>query len=122
MVLPRRCFGLLAEEAAEPWGLPEANMPPSLLELSAHGRGGGGSCGGSGGDVGFDEGSGEGFSVDAGEDFGRGLLNSWVTFLEQWCQVLVAGKSSPWQLGWPGSAAWPAAWQQLHWLLRCPLL
>ncbi len=50
------------------------------------------------------------------------MAPSLVTFLEQWCQVLVAGRSSAWLLGWPECAVWQAGWQQLHWLLRYPIL
>ena len=42
--------------------------------------------------------------------------------LEQWSQVLVAGRTGSWLFTKPGCAVWQAGWQQLHWLLRCPHL
>ena len=55
---PGRHLGLLADKGAKCQGLPEADMPFSLLELSARGGGGG------------DAGSGKSSGADAGEDLG----------------------------------------------------
>ena len=98
---PGRHLRLLADDVHH-WGLPEPDMSPSMLELSAHGGGCSGSSVGGGDDDAGDAGSGE----------GSGAGGSFACFLGDACfiedQVLVTGRPGSWLLAVPECVLWQA--------------